>query len=217
MNWGMQFVKIFIVIFLDVNMDFGEDFIKEIVCLFCNFKVGCVLGEKWICFKDVDVVVGVGEGIYWKYEFMFKKWDVELYFVVGVVGEFFVICIEFWQEVEKDILLDDFIIFLWVVMQGYIIQYNFNVYVIEMVFVNVKEEFKCKVWILVGGIQLVICLWLLLNIFKYGRLFFQYIFYWVFWWMFMFLLLLLLILVNLVLVMQEGLFGFGMYSLFFWG
>jgi cellulose synthase/poly-beta-1,6-N-acetylglucosamine synthase-like glycosyltransferase len=217
MNRGMQFVKTPIVIFSDANTDLGEDSIKEIVRLFRNPKVGCVSGEKRIRSKDADAAAGAGEGIYWKYESTLKKWDAELYSVVGAAGELFAIRTELWQEVEKDTLLDDFIISLRVAMQGYTIQYNPNAYAIETASANVKEELKRKVRISAGGIQSVIRLWPLLNIFKYGRLSFQYISHRVLRWTLTPLLLLLLIPVNLALAMQEGLFGFGMYSLLFWG
>jgi len=101
-------------------------------------------------------------------------------------------------------------------MQGYTIQHNPNAYAIETASANVKEELKRKVRISAGGIQSVIRLWPLLNIFKYGRLSFQYISHRVLRWTLTPLLLLLLIPVNLALALQEGLFDFGLYSLLFW-
>ena len=217
MNRGMQFVKTPIVIFSDANTDLGQDSIQEIVRLFRNPKVGCVSGEKRIRSKAADAAAGAGEGLYWKYESTLKKWDAELYSVVGAAGELFAIRTELWQEVEKDTLLDDFIISLRVAMQGYTIQYNPNAYAIETASANVKEELKRKVRISAGGIQSVIRLSPLLNIFKYGRLSFQYISHRVLRWTLTPLLLLLLIPVNLALALQEGLFSFGLYSLLFWG
>ncbi|MEQ8703126.1 MAG: glycosyltransferase family 2 protein [Phaeodactylibacter sp.] len=217
MNRGMQFVKSPIVIFSDANTDLGKDSIQEIVRLFRNPEVGCVSGEKRIHEKGADAAAGAGEGLYWKYESTLKKWDAELYSVVGAAGELFAIRTELWQEVEKDTLLDDFIISLRVAMKGYTIQYNPNAYAIETASANVKEELKRKVRISAGGIQSVVRLWPLLNIFKYGRLSFQYISHRVLRWTLTPLLLLLLIPVNLMLALQEGLFSFELYSLLFWG
>ncbi|NRA49902.1 MAG: glycosyltransferase family 2 protein [Phaeodactylibacter sp.] len=217
MNRGMNFVNTPIVIFSDANTDLGVDSIQEIVRLFRNPKVGCVSGEKRIHAKTADAAAGAGEGLYWKYESTLKKWDAELYSVVGAAGELFAIRTELWQEVEKDTLLDDFIISLRVAMKGYTIQYNPNAYAIETASANVKEELKRKVRISAGGIQSVVRLWPLLNIFKYGRLSFQYISHRVLRWTLTPLLLLLLIPINLSLALQEGLFSFGLYSLLFWG
>ena len=216
MNRGMQFVKTPIVIFSDGNTNLGKESIREIVNLFSDPKVGCVSGEKRIYSKDADAAAGAGEGLYWKYESTLKKWDAELYSVVGAAGELFAIRTELWQEVEKDTLLDDFIISLRVAMAGYTIQYNPEAYAIETASANVKEELKRKVRISAGGIQSVIRLSSLLNIFKYGTLSFQYISHRVLRWTLAPLSLLLLIPAGLILAINEGIFDFRLYSILFW-
>ncbi|MEX0315057.1 MAG: glycosyltransferase family 2 protein [Allomuricauda sp.] len=217
MNRGVQFVKTPIVIFSDANTDLGKNSIREIVRLFRNPKVGCVSGEKRIYSKEADSAAGAGEGMYWKYESQLKKWDAELYSVVGAAGELFAIRTKLWQEVEKDTLLDDFIISLRVAMSGYTIQYNPEAYAIETASANVKEELKRKIRISAGGIQSVVRLRALLNFFKYGTLSFQYVSHRVLRWTLTPLLLLLIIPMNYVLAQNEGLFSFGLFSILFWG
>lgn len=217
MNRGLKFVKTPIVIFSDGNTNLGEDSIREIVNLFRNPKVGCVSGEKRIYSKDADAAAGAGEGLYWKYESTLKKWDAELYSVVGAAGELFAIRTELWQDVEKDTLLDDFIISLRVAMSGYTIQYNPNAYAIETASANVKEELKRKIRISAGGIQSVVRLRSLLNIFKYGTLSFQYISHRVLRWTLTPLLLLSIIPINLVLAANAGFALSNIYSLLFYG
>jgi len=217
MNRGMQFVKTPIVIFSDGNTTLGEDSIQEIVNLFKNPKVGCVSGEKRIYQKDADAAAGAGEGLYWKYESTLKKWDAEWYSVVGAAGELFAIRTELWQEVEKDTLLDDFIISLRVAMSGYTIQYNPNAYAIETASANVKEELKRKVRISAGGIQSVVRLSPLLNLFKFGRLSFQYISHRVLRWTLTPLLLLFIIPLNFVLSYNSGMNPTNIYTLLFYG
>ncbi|WP_136467640.1 glycosyltransferase family 2 protein [Flagellimonas onchidii] len=217
MNRGVQFVKTPIVIFSDANTDLGKNSIREIVSLFRNPKVGCVSGEKRIYSKEADSAAGAGEGMYWKYESQLKKWDAELYSVVGAAGELFAIRTELWQEVEKDTLLDDFIISLRVAMSGYTIQYNPEAYAIETASANVKEELKRKIRISAGGIQSVVRLRALLNFFKYGTLSFQYVSHRVLRWTLTPLLLLLIIPMNYVLAQNEGLFFLGLFSILFWG
>jgi cellulose synthase/poly-beta-1,6-N-acetylglucosamine synthase-like glycosyltransferase len=217
MNRGMQFVKTPIVIFSDGNTNLGVDSIREIVNLFADPKVGCVSGEKRIYSKDEDAAAGAGEGLYWKYESTLKKWDAELYSVVGAAGELFAIRTELWQEVEKDTLLDDFIISLRVAMAGYTIQYNPNAYAIETASANVKEELKRKIRISAGGIQSVVRLRSLLNVFKYGTLSFQYISHRVLRWTLTPLLLLLIIPINLVLAINAEFQFTNIYTLLFYG
>ncbi|WP_394746703.1 glycosyltransferase family 2 protein [Spongiimicrobium salis] len=217
MNRGMKFVETPIVIFSDANTTLGEDAIKEIVQLFRNPKVGCVSGEKRIYSKDADTAAGAGEGLYWRYESQLKKWDAELYSVVGAAGELFAIRTALWQEVEKDTLLDDFMISLRVAMSGYTIQYNPNAYAIETASANVKEELKRKIRISAGGIQSVVRLRSLLNVFQYGTLSFQYISHRVLRWTLTPLLLLLIIPLNIALALKEGVGTLQLYNLLLLG
>jgi len=216
MNRGMTFVKTPIVIFSDANTMLGKESIRRIVNLFANEKVGCVSGEKRIINKESDVASGAGEGLYWKYESALKKWDAELYSVVGAAGELFAIRTALYRHVEQDTLLDDFVISLRVAQEGYTIQYDPDAYAIESASANVKEELKRKIRISAGGIQSIVRLRSLLNFFKYGTLSFQYISHRVLRWTLTPLCLILLIPVSLVLAYNEGILSFGLYSILFW-
>lgn len=215
MNRGMQFVKTPVVVFCDANTMLGKESIRRIVRLFSNPKVGCVSGEKRIFSKEKDAAAGAGEGLYWKYESTLKKWDAELYSVVGAAGELFAIRSELYRDVERDTLLDDFIISLRVAQEGYTIQYDPEAYAIETASSDVREELKRKVRISAGGIQSVIRLWPLLNIFKYGTLSFQYISHRVLRWTLAPLSLLLLLPLGFLLALSENFTLTGFYSILF--
>jgi cellulose synthase/poly-beta-1,6-N-acetylglucosamine synthase-like glycosyltransferase len=216
MNRGMKFIKTPIVIFSDANTMLGNESIKRIINLFATPTVGCVSGEKRIINKETDAASGAGEGLYWKYESALKKWDAELYSVVGAAGELFAIRTELYKDVEKDTLLDDFVISLRVAQDGYTIQYDPEAYAIETASANVKEELKRKIRISAGGIQSVVRLRSLLNIFKYGTLSFQYISHRVLRWTLTPACLLALIPLGFALAYNEGILNFGLYSTLFW-
>jgi cellulose synthase/poly-beta-1,6-N-acetylglucosamine synthase-like glycosyltransferase len=215
MNRGIQFVKTPFVVFCDANTLLGRESIRRIVSKFSDPKVGCVSGEKRIFSKDKDAAAGAGEGLYWKYESLLKKWDAELYSVVGAAGELFAIRTELFEAVEPDTLLDDFIISLRIASKGYTIQYDPEAYAIETASANVKEELKRKIRISAGGIQSVIRLKHLLNVFKYRTLSFQYLSHRVLRWTLAPLSLLLIIPFILVLAINEGIFDLGLYSWLF--
>jgi len=139
-----------------------------------------------------------------------------LYSVVGAAGELFAIRTSLYRHVEKDTLLDDFIISLRVAQEGYTIQYDPDAYAIETASANIKEEFKRKVRISAGGIQSIVRLSSLLNIFKYGTLSFQYISHRVLRWSLTPLCLILLIPVLSIIAINEGILSFGLYSTLFW-
>jgi cellulose synthase/poly-beta-1,6-N-acetylglucosamine synthase-like glycosyltransferase len=199
MNRAMKFVKTPIVIFSDANTMLGADSVRVIARMFGNPKTGCVSGEKRIRVLNEDDAAGAGEGIYWRYESTLKKWDAELYSAVGAAGELFAIRTELYNEVEPDTLLDDFIISLRVAMRGFKIDYNPEAYAIEAPSENIKEELKRKIRIAAGGIQSVVRLYPLLNIFRYGVLSFQYISHRVLRWTLAPLLLPLIFILNGVL------------------
>ena len=215
-NRGMKLVTTPIVIFSDANAMLGKESVKRIVRLFNDNKVGCVSGEKRIINNKKDVAAGAGEGIYWKYESFLKRYDARLYSVVGAAGELFAIRSELFTEVEKDTLLDDFIISLRIAMKGYTTQYDPEAYACETSSANVKEEMKRKIRIAAGGFQSMYRLAPLLNIFKYGTLSFQYISHRVLRWTLAPLSLIMLFVSNLVLAIQTDFFSFVFFSFIFW-
>lgn len=208
MNRAIHFVKTPIVVFSDANTMLGKDSMMKIAQMFADPGVGCVSGEKRIFNAEEEAASAAGEGLYWKYESALKRWDAELFSAVGAAGELFAIRTNLFNEVEPDTLLDDFIISLRVAMQGYKIDYDPEAYAIETASANVKEELKRKIRIAAGGIQSVVRLYPLLNIFRYGLLSFQYISHRVLRWTITPLCLLAILIVNAVLATQSGLFLF---------
>ena len=139
-------------------------------------KVGGASGEKKVLKLDSkDDNVGEGEGLYWKYESFLKKLDSELYTVVGSAGELFSIRTELYEFVEENVILDDFIISLRINKKGYRIVYEPEAVAMENPSFSMEDEHKRKVRICAGGIQSIIMLKSLLNIFKYPVLSFEYI------------------------------------------
>ncbi|MDB4533963.1 glycosyltransferase family 2 protein [Vicingaceae bacterium] len=203
-NRGMSLVKNPIVIYSDANAMLNSNAVKEIVKHYQDPKVGCVSGEKRIIKKDKDGASSAGEGFYWKYESFLKKYDYLLYSAVGAAGELFSIRTELHQTIEKDTILDDFIISLRIAQQGYIIAYEPKAYASEFASPSIKEEMKRKIRISAGGIQSIVRLIGLLNFFQYGVLTFQYISHRVLRWTITPLALLLLLPLNFALINENS-------------
>lgn len=175
-NRAMQYVNSEIVVFCDGNTFLNVPCIEYLVRHYADGKVGAVAGEKKIIDTSGDTnVAGEGEGLYWKYESFLKKMDSEFYTVVGAAGELFSIRTALYHPVDKNILLDDFMISLEICMKGYRVVYEPQAFAAEEPSVSLRDEQKRKIRISAGGIQSVILLKSLLNIFKYGKLSFQYI------------------------------------------
>lgn len=217
MNRGVKFVKAPIIIFSDTNTILGNQSIREIVAKFGNENTGCVAGEKRIVEKEADVAAGAGEGLYWKFESWIKKMDADLNSVVGAVGELFAIRTELFEEVETDILLDDFMISMRIAQKGYHIAYAPNAYAEETASLNVKEELKRKIRIAAGGVQTIFKLKNLLNPFRYGLLSWQYFSHKVLRWTIAPVSLFLVLVVNLLIVARQGSWSdLQFFTLFFY-
>lgn len=204
LNRGMGFVSSPIVVFTDANTMINSEAIRNIVAEFTDAKVGCVAGEKRIASKEKDGAAGGGEGIYWKYESTLKALDSRLYSAVGAAGELFAIRRELFEVMERDTLLDDFILSLRIAQKGYKIAYCDRAYAIESASTNMKEEEKRKVRIAAGGLQSIWRLRSLLNIFRYRMLSFQYISHRVLRWSITPILLFIMFPLNILLVITKG-------------
>lgn len=171
----MAYVESPIVIYTDANTAVNRAAIREIVKHYENPVVGAVAGEKRISMGDTNAANSAGEGIYWKYESTLKRWDSELYSVVGAAGELFSLRTELFQAVPQDTVIEDFYMTLRIAQKGYQVRYEPAAYAVEASSASVKEELKRKIRIAAGGLQAISRLTPLLNIFKYGILSFQYI------------------------------------------
>lgn len=175
MHRAVKEVNSEIIIFTDANTLLNWDALINIARHYSDKHVGAVAGEKRIRTGNTADAGAAGEGFYWKYESALKKLDSELYSVVGAAGELFSVRRELYQPVGNDVILDDFMISMLIARQGYRIIYEPDAYAVESSSENVREELKRKIRIAAGGIQSVLRLKSLLNIFRYGVLSFQYI------------------------------------------
>ncbi len=175
LNRAMDYVETPIVVFTDANTMINRESIREIVACFEDSKVGCVAGEKRIAMKEKDNAAGGGEGLYWKYESALKRLDGRLYSAMGAAGELFSIRTELFEKMDRDTLLDDFILSMRIVQRGYKIAYCAEAYAIENGSADMNEERKRKVRIAAGGLQSIWRLRELMNIFKHGIVSFQYV------------------------------------------
>ena len=164
----MPLVKTPVTIFTDANTALNRQAIRQLVCHYNNPKIGAVAGEKRVSSANKDEASSAGEGIYWKYESLLKRWDANLYSAVGAAGELFSIRTALYESIPADTLIEDFYLTMTVLRKGYRIAYAADAYASEGASASVGEELKRKIRIAAGGIQASWRLRDLLNPFRYG-------------------------------------------------
>ncbi len=199
---AMEYVRTEIVVFTDANTFLNADAIINICRHYTDKTVGAVAGEKRVQINEQADASSAGEGFYWKYESALKKWDSELYSVVGAAGELFSVRQSLYENVPVDTVLDDFMISMLIADKGYRIIYEPDAFAIETASENVSEELKRKIRIAAGGIQSILRLKRLFNPFRYPVLSFQYISHRVLRWTVTPLLLILVFIINALLAFK---------------
>ncbi len=189
-----------ITVFSDANTMLNKECITRMVAHYSNPKVGGVAGEKKIVFNRHLSAVGEAEGLYWRYESFMKSLDAEFNTVAGAAGELYSIRTRLFKEWDDELILDDFVISMWVCLQGYKIEYEPGAFATESPSASLAEEEKRKVRISAGAYQSIGYLKSCLNIFKYPLLSFQYISRRLLRWIFCPIMLVILLLSDIIIV-----------------
>jgi len=203
---AMQTVCSEITVFTDANTLLNESALEKICQHYQDPTVGAVAGEKRVEIDNSGDATAV-EGFYWKYESKLKAWDSELNTVVGAAGELFSIKTDLYVPVSSDTILDDFMISMLIVKNGYRIIYEPDAFALESASANTKEELKRKIRIAAGGIQSFLRLTSLLNPFKYPVLSFQYLSHRILRWTMAPVLMVLVFVLNWLFILNEHLSG----------
>ena len=211
-NHAIQQVETPVVVFSDANTMLHPEALIKMMRHFARPEVAAVAGEKRVIVDQKAGAAGAGEGIYWKYESLLKKFDSELYTVVGADGGLLSMRTALYEPVEKDTVLDDFMISMRLTAKGYRVVYEPEAYAMESPSFSVKEEMKRKIRICAGGFQSIGRLVHLLNPFRYGLLTFQYVSHRVMRWTIAPLCLLILLISNIALYGTSPFYQITLYG-----
>jgi biofilm PGA synthesis N-glycosyltransferase PgaC len=210
-NRVMKLVKTPIVVFCDANTILNREALKLLVRHFKDPNVGAVAGEKRVMLGTSENAAGSGEGAYWKYESLLKKWDSEFNTVVGAAGELLAVRTNLFEEVPPGVFIEDFRLSMNIARAGYRVVYEPDAYAMETASASIAEEKKRKIRISAGGLIEVWHFMPLLNFFRYGWLSFQYVSHRMLRWTLAPLGLLLLLIANGLLAMTGSLFYQGIF------
>ena len=207
LNHGISLVKTPFTMMTDANTMVNKGAVREIVRCFQDPHVGCVAGEKRVMARHEQQMAAEGEGLYWRYESTLKRMDSEFYSAMGAAGELNAIRTALYRPMPETALLDDFVMSMRMVDEGYKIAYTSDAYAMEYGSADLQEESKRKRRIAAGGLQSVWWLRVMLNPFRHFVVAFQFISHRVLRWTITPFALLALIPLNIALVaLRTGLF-----------
>lgn len=204
LNHGLSMVTSDITVMTDANTMVNREAIREIVRCMQDPKVACVAGEKRVMSRHEGEIAAEGEGLYWKYESALKRLDSELYSAMGAAGELNAIRTHLYERMPETALLDDFVMSMRMVEQGYKIAYTSEAYAMEYGSANLEEESKRKRRIAAGGLQSSWWLRSMMNPFKNFMVAFQFVSHRVLRWSITPIALMVLIPLNVALVMMKA-------------
>ena len=204
LNHGLSMVTSDITVMTDANTMVNREAIREIVRCMQDPKVACVAGEKRVMSRHEGEIAADGEGLYWKYESALKRLDSELYSAMGAAGELNAIRTHLYEKMSETALLDDFVMSMRMVEQGYKIAYTSEAYAMEYGSANLEEESKRKRRIAAGGLQSSWWLRSMMNPFKNFMVTFQFVSHRVLRWSITPIALMALIPLNVALVMMKA-------------
>ena len=205
-NRAMKMVKSDIVVFNDANTLLDADTILNLVQPFTDAQVAGASGEKQIIIRQEDGTSAQGEGLYWKYESYLKRKDAEVASVMGAAGELIAFRTNMVTHLEEDTILDDFMMSLRMVEQGYKIAYVPEARAVETASATVTDELTRKVRIAAGGWQAMNRLGSLLQFWKHPLVSFMYVSHRVLRWSISAFALPLLFVLNGLLLTQGNLY-----------
>lgn len=149
-------------VFSDANTIFKHDALKNLVRHFGDERVGCVCGGLEFL-NESGGMTGVLEGIYWRYETTLKKLVGKRGYLLGANGGIFAMRKELYQECPPNTIVEDFVIAMRVLQQGFRVIYDPMACALEDTAQNFIQEKKRRIRIGAGDYQAITLLWPMLN------------------------------------------------------
>ena len=142
-----------VLIFADARQSFEAGVVKELVANFTDPNVGCVSGEL-VFYQDSESEIRAEMGAYWKYEKWIRKNESISGSVIGATGAIYAVRRELFCFLPEGTLLDDVMIPMKVILQGYRTVFDSSAVAYDIVSKDSRQEWRRKVRTLAGNWQI---------------------------------------------------------------
>ena len=145
-----------IVVLCDARQIFSDNAIPELLANFADPKVGVVSGELMFRQSSNDSTAGHGIGAYWRYEKMIRRAEAQFRSVPGATGAVYAIRREAFQKIPDSTLLDDVVIPMVAVTQGWRCVFERNAIAWDVPSDSLGREAVRKRRTIAGAAQLIV-------------------------------------------------------------
>jgi len=147
-----------ILVFSDANAEYRTDAIRHLVMPFADPAVGCVCGRKIVA---GTTTVGVGEGLYWKYEAWVRRLEGQLGSVAGVNGEMLAVRRKDFTPIPSAVVNDDVFLALSTIARGSRVVFAPDAVCVEGPSASIRDESVRRARMIAGRYHLFFSLGLL--------------------------------------------------------
>ena len=151
MNRGVAAARGEILVFSDANAMMEPSSLRAMVRNFADPRVACVSGVKRI--RSDAPVQAQGESTYWRYEALVKAADSLVSTAIGAEGAFFALRRALYRPMEEDCLIEDFVLSMRLVMEGWRVVYEPAAITWEAASSSLAGEWGRRARMTAGGYQ----------------------------------------------------------------
>lgn len=119
LNRLMDEVTTEIVVFSDANTMYKPDAVTEMVQLFSDKRVGCVIGKLELTAPSGDTEACQTESLYWRYENRIKHLESSVGMVPSINGGIFAIRAELFEELPSNAVTEDQVLGMKIMVRKY--------------------------------------------------------------------------------------------------
>ncbi|NOX52878.1 MAG: glycosyltransferase family 2 protein [Planctomycetes bacterium] len=145
-----------IVVLTDARQELSPDAINELAESFADPTIGAVSGELVFRSAEDTTTASTGVGAYWTYEKFIRKCEARFRSVPGATGALYAIRKELFRPIPPDTILDDVVIPMQIVEQGYRVVFEPKAVAYDRPCRSPKQEAVRKRRTIAGTFQLVV-------------------------------------------------------------
>jgi len=143
-----------VVIFADARQQFEAGTLRALVDNFSDPGVGAAGGELVLTTRNAPAAAGRGAAFYWRYEKFIRSTEARADSTIGATGAIYAIRRRLFEPIPDDTILDDVVIPLRIVRQGYRVVFEPQARAHDAASPTARQEFVRKARTIAGTFQL---------------------------------------------------------------